>query len=319
MWTNTLVRPGQFAHRQVDAPSAAGLQAGQVIVRLLCGAVCGSDLPHFRGHDDHFATAALNGYPLHEIVGEIVESRAPSLRAGDRVVGYATGARGLSEFFVNDSSQLITVSSSLSNRDLVLVQPLATVLSALARAPKVQGLSVAVVGQGPIGLLWSHAVKSDGARRVTGVDQVDHSSVATALGVDEFVWESSNKWAAALADRERPALVIEAVGHQVGTMNDAIVAVAPNGHVVAFGVPDDDYYPLAFRAMFRKHVSMTTGTTTDWHHFLAKALAYVESSPEMADRLITHEFSVTEAQEAFRCACEPATGRLKVAIVVERG
>jgi L-iditol 2-dehydrogenase len=252
---------------------------------------------------------------MHEIVGVIVESRSQDLAVGDRVAGYATDARGFSQYFINSGTQLFPVTSHLSDRDLVVVQPLATVLNAFSRVGNVAGHEVAVIGQGPLGLLWSHVLKSAGAARVVGVDQVDRSDVARAFGVDRAVWDISANWAASLKAEERYRLVVEAVGHQVGTLNDAISAVAFEGHVSAFGVPDDPYYPIAFLELFRKNASLTSGITSDWRRFLRDALEYLERHPDLPGSYITHEFSPVEAQRAYECASRPAAGRLKVVVV----
>ena len=45
-----------------------------------------------------------------------------------------------------------------------MVQPLCTVLHQLDRIPDVAGKRVAVIGQGSIGLLFSHAVKARARR-----------------------------------------------------------------------------------------------------------------------------------------------------------
>jgi len=58
-------------------------------------------------------------------------------------------------------------------------------------------------------------------------------------------WAASGQWAAeAQLSSERPALIVEAVGHQVGTLRDAVEALAMGGQVYGFGVPDDETYPF---------------------------------------------------------------------------
>jgi L-iditol 2-dehydrogenase len=319
MWVNTLVNPGQFVHGQMAAPDASSLDQGQVIVRFVCGAVCGSDLPKFRGKADRGDYGPYDGYPLHEVVGEVVETRSAALSLGDRVVGFAAEARGMREYFVTSDNYMIPVKSSVSDRDLVVVQSLATVLSALSRvgtasSRHVSGRHAAVIGQGPLGLLWAHVLKSQGAEHVTGVDQVDRTWAASAFSVDEPVWASSSDWSGSLRDEARPDLVVEAVGHEVGTLNDAIQALAPEGVIVAFGVPDDPYYPVAFVDLFRKNASLVTGVTKDWPRFLGEALSYLERHPALAGSYITHEFSVADVQKAYECAARPVSRRLKVVL-----
>ena len=141
--------------QDVAAPTAADLREGEVIVQFLCGGICGSDAPHFYGEPGSIAQAGDAGFPLHEIVGRVLETRSPTLRVGDRVVGHATAGRGLCECFTNDAAQLIAVDSRLSDAEVVVVQPLATVMCALSKLTAVRNARVAVIGLGTIGMLFS--------------------------------------------------------------------------------------------------------------------------------------------------------------------
>jgi threonine dehydrogenase-like Zn-dependent dehydrogenase len=71
---------------------------------------------------------------------------------------------------------------------------------------------------------------------VTGVDRVDRSEIAATFGVDRDVRATSDSWAASLVDEDRPHLVVEVIGHQVGTVADAVRAVARNGEISCFGI-----------------------------------------------------------------------------------
>jgi L-iditol 2-dehydrogenase len=313
MWSQFLVSPGCMELQAVAAPTPADLREDEVIVQFLCGGICGSDAPHFFGEPGSVGRPGEAGFPLHEIVGRVLETTSSTLHVGDRVVGYATGARGLRENFTNDAAQLIPVGSRLSDTELVTTQPLATVMCALSKLTAVRDARVAIIGLGAIGMLFAQMLKAAGAAQVVGIDRVDRQEYRGKFGLDEVIWSPSRNWALSLGS-DRPEIVIEAVGHQVGTLNDAIEAVGHNGHIVAFGVPDDLYYPLAFVELFRKNVSMTTGTTSDWHTHLNNARLYLEDNPSVARELVTHRFSVAEAQRAFECAVTPVKGRLKVVI-----
>src|SRR6201999_1992060 len=100
----------------------------------------------------------------------------------------------------------------------VALQPLACVLYALEQLPDLKGLHVAVIGQGSIGLLFSYAAKTFGARQVTGVDPVDRDGIGKEFGVDTVVRATSDRWVSPLDASDRPDVVIEAIGHQVATL-----------------------------------------------------------------------------------------------------
>lgn len=316
MWTHRLVGPGRLEAREAPAPAEADLTPGELLLRFRAGGICGSDLPKFSGRAG-LAPDPPNGFPLHELVGEVVASRAPAVGVGQRMVGVPRVFDALSQYVVTRSTEVVAVPAHLSDAEAVVIQPLATVLSALSGVSGIAGARVAVIGQGPLGLLLSHALKTLGAREVTGIDRVDRGAVASGFRVDRTVTASGEAWAAGLRDDERPSLVIEAVGHQEDTLRSAVDAVAPGGHIVAFGVPDAETYAFPFERFFRKRLTLTGGTTQDWTRFLLEAIDYLARSPELPTRLITHRVAVTRAQAAFELACVPAPGTLKVVLVPE--
>ena len=144
-----------------------------------------------------------------------------------------------------------------------------------------RGKRVAVIGQGSIGLLFSYALKARGAAWVTGVDRVDRSDVAGAFGVDEVVWDDAAAWATR-ARASAPDIVVEAVGHHAGPLEAAVTALAPNGTVLAFGVPDETHYAFPFMAFFRKHATLIAGAATDRAAALANAHAIPARAPRAA-------------------------------------
>ena len=76
--------------------------------RASAAAIC----PGFRGAkgrlpgDTGTSAAEMDGFPIHEIVGEVVASRHRSHGVGDRVVGWASGFDGLMEYVVADGDGL---------------------------------------------------------------------------------------------------------------------------------------------------------------------------------------------------------------------
>jgi len=323
-----LYRPGRFRFESVKRPEAAQLHRGDALVRVLVGGICGSDGPYFRG-DTTASFAVLTGrapagYPMHEIVGEVVaiatgaedETDEHGLRVGDQVVGWATRFDGLADYVITSTASLARFDRSLRPDQAILIQPLACVLYAVERLGPVAGLRCAVIGLGPIGLLFSHVLSQRGARVVVGVDRVDRSAVAADFSVDEYVWSGSEEWAAGVSDNERPDVVVEAVGHQVSTLRHALSAVAQSGRIFYFGVNDDDIYPLDMSAMLRKNLALMSGGTLDRSRMLAEADRYLRHHPDLIATTITHRFGRSQVQEAYELALSPTAGRLKVVVRV---
>ena len=320
MWSYRIVAPYVFERTTVPDKTPECLTEGQVLLRFLAAGVCGSDMPAFRGAkgrlpgDDGASAAEKDGFPIHEVAGEVLASRHRQHRPGDRVVGWASGFDGLMERIVSDGDGLAPYDPGLTPAQAVGLQPLACVLYACEQLPDLAGKHVAIIGQGSIGLLFSYVAKAAGARRVTGVDPVDRQSLATTFGVDDPVRATSDRWVSQLAAADRADVVIEAVGHQVATLAHAVDAAAPGGTIFYFGVADDESYPISMRSMLRKNLTLKSGVTLDRRRVLEWAGKFAAEHPELLGTYLTHTFGVDEVQQAFDLACRPVAERVKIAI-----
>ena len=83
MWSYRVIAPYTFAQQDVPEPTAEMLSPGQVLLRFLAAGICGSDLPGFRGTQGRLAgdtgcsAADMDGFPIHEVVGEVIASAHP--------------------------------------------------------------------------------------------------------------------------------------------------------------------------------------------------------------------------------------------------
>lgn len=315
MWGYRLIAPRRFERVTLPQPEPAILQDGEVLLKLGAAGICGSDIPKFLARLPENPSFGEHGFPIHEIVGTVVASNSRALEAGQRVVGFADRSCGLREYFVNRADSLhVLRTQGLSDVHATVIQPVCTVLNALARLPRIEGKRAAVIGLGPLGMIFTHVLGTLGAASVTGVDVVDRSDVAARFRINRVVTGRSRDWAASLAENERPDIVIEAVGHNQGTLADAMTALAFGGEIVAFGIPDDDYYAVPFQRFFRKNAILYVGTTKDWCGFLARAEDYVAANRADFEAYVTDVFPVQETNEAFTLYSLPAVGRLKVVL-----
>ena len=287
---------------------------------MVAGGICGSDVPFFRGAPvPPYAGggAAPVGFPMHEIVGDVVACGAGAdVREGTRVVGWADHFDGLADHVVTSAASVAPCPDGWAPEEAVLIQPLACVLYAVERLGDVRGRHCAVVGLGPIGLLFGHVLRDRGARLVSGVDRVDRRDVAAELGIGALHWASSEQWAARITDDDRPSVVVEAVGHQVSTLQHVLSAVAASGRVFYFGVNDDAVYPLDMGLLLRKNLTLMSGGTLERRRVLSEATAYLGRHPQLVKHLVTHRFDRVDVQAAYEAAALPAPGRLKVVVTV---
>lgn len=84
-----------------------------------------------------------------------------------------------------------------------------------------------------------------GSSAPSGGPRQDRRTSLADFGVDDAVFLSSAQWAhGPSVDEDRPDVVIEAIGHQVSTLEHSLDAVRPGGRIFYFGIPDDSVYPL---------------------------------------------------------------------------
>jgi L-iditol 2-dehydrogenase len=188
------------------------------------------------------------------------------------------------------------------------------VLYAVERLPEITGATVAVVGLGPIGLLFSHVLARRGADRIIGVDRVSRQDLGPAFGLDEVVHAASDSWAGSVTDAMRPQVVIEAIGHQTATLNHLVTAVAWGGTIYYFGIPDEPSYPFDMSGFLRKNLSMKAGVARDRRRLLTEADLYLRQNPGLAEAYVTHVLDFDDVQRAFETACTPAPGQVKVVL-----
>ena len=258
----------------------------------------------------------MDGFPIHEVVGEVIASRHRSHGVGDRVVGWASGFDGLMEYVVADGDGLAPYDPALSPQHAVALQPLACVLYALEQLPEPQGsprrrhrpgldrAAVLLCGKG-------FRVRATSPASIP----IDRDGVGKEFGVDTVVRATSDRWVSHLDADDRPDIVIEAVGHQVATLGHAIEAAAFGGTVFYFGVPDDDSYPISMRTMLRNNLTLKSGVTLDRRRVLRAANEFAREHPELLAAYVTHTFGVDDVQAAFELACRPTPERIKIAIV----
>ncbi|WP_062131279.1 zinc-binding dehydrogenase [Demequina aestuarii] len=313
-WAYRVAAPHRF--ERVEESPPLSIQPGELLVELTAGAVCGSDLPFARGAMVPAGGAGQAGRPMHEIVGEVLCSAHPDFVSGDRVVGWASNWDALRQVFITSGDQVSKVRIDAPDTHVTVAQSVACLMTVFDRLGPLDGRSVGIVGVGPFGLMASVLARHHGAGRILGVDPLDRAADAMGLPFDDLLRDTSRGWARDIADADRPDIVLEMVGHQTSTLADAMAAVAPGGSVVAFGVPDDDWYALPLRDFFRRNGTLITGVTREHRAMLESAQDYLVEQPGVAEHIVTHVFPIAQVQRAFAAAMHPRPGQRKVVLEV---
>jgi len=301
-----LVKPGVFELVEINVPRLLPEGKDLVLIRTLWVSLCGSDVPFFVGNKRSATYPLAPGAPIHECVGEVVESQSERFRPGDRVLAIPEGNQGLAEYFVAQASKTVLLSPALNDlAPACLIQPLATVINAIDRLGNLRGRSTAVMGLGSMGLMFCWLLAQRGAASILGIDPCeDRCRRAETLGATRTICrkgvEVVHESRVAPARWQAPDIIIEAVGHQTDTINDCLELVRKYGIVVAFGVPDHPVYALQYEIFFRKNAQLVGTVTPEWQEYLAQAHELFLSHQETLAKLITHRMPIRETERAFR-------------------
>ena len=300
-----VVKPRSFERVQVDTPILKAGSPNRILVRPRWLSMCGSDIPFFTGSKRHKTYPLAPGAPIHECVGRVVESTSDLFQPGDQVVAIPDGDQGLAELFVAHASKAVRVSAAVEEDGTgCLIQPLSTVMNAVDRLGDVAGRSAAVVGLGSIGLFFCWLLKQRGAGSIVGIDPLaSRCRAAEGLGANRTFPQRSLEVLHTARQTtglwDPPEICIEAVGHQMETLNDCLQLVQPRGTVLAFGVPDQPVYALEYEAFFRKNIHLLAVVTPDWSEYLAKAGDLFAANHQELEALVTHRLPIREAGKAF--------------------
>jgi L-iditol 2-dehydrogenase len=315
-----VVGPRKFMQVQEAYPDLKTAGTDRILVQPTWVSMCGSDIPFYTGNKRHRSYPLPVGAPIHECVGQVIDSTSNLFQPGDQVIAIPEGDQGLSEFFIAQASKAARLPfNTIENGSTCLIQPLSTVINAMDRLGDVEGKSVAVVGLGSIGLFFCWLLKRRGASRIMGIDPIKHRcQIAERFGADHAT--SARSLEVLHASRQNnggwdpPDICIEAVGHQMETLNDCLALVRQRGTVLAFGVPDQPVYAIEYEIFFRKNVNLIACVTPDWREYLALARdVFLESHTEL-ESLVTHRFPVREAAQAFEMYEKHNNGILKALI-----
>lgn len=281
------------------------LGPGEIEVRLEVAGLCGSDRAGFvRGMNPE--GQQLPGFPVHECLGTVLRAPDDPSLVGKRAIAIPIHDAGLVERFAAPLTSTHVVGGVLPDKITLLAQPLATVLAAVDRLPDIRGARAAVVGLGPIGLMFGFVLRQRGVASIDGFDRRDRTGAPL---VDAFDRIGTRHGGARAYD-----LVVDAVGHNPVVVNQCIELSDQRGILLAFGVPDDDVYPINYKAFFRRNMALIANVQPHWQTYLPRGEDYLMRHPTLG-ALVTDIFDVTDAQQAFHAAfLEDAPARGKVAI-----
>ena len=314
----------------VDVPA---LQPGDVLLRTRVALTCGTDAKVFRRgyHAKMIVPPAVFGHEMAGVVEE-VGSAVEGFEPGTSVVAANSAPCGECYYCRHEMSNLcddllfwngayaefariparvvkknlLPLEEGVTFREAAMVEPLACVIRGVEESWIGRGQSVAVIGTGPIGLMFVALARMRGAHVVAAGRRRERLDKAIEMGAESVVLPQPGEDLAELLKRKSPDgrgadVVIEAVGLPE-TSEAAVRAVRKGGVVQLFGgCPADTkigidsqrlhYQELTIKSTFhhtpesvRKAFRLIADGHVDPNQFIT-ADAPLESLPQVLGRM----------------------------------
>ncbi len=308
-----------------EASEPSLVDSRDAIVRVAATCVCGSDLWYFRGDNPRDAGSAIG----HECIGEVVDVGADvrNIRVGDFVVVpflascgacrlcrdgqlQSCSVAGEAGVFSTQGAQAEYVRAPFADGSLVVVpggrpadaalphllalsDVMATGYHAAVAAAVQPGHTVAVVGDGAVGLSAVLAARMRGAERIIVLSRhADRQAIATSFGATDIVPDRGEEAVAAvreLTEGMGADAVLECVGTE-DSMATAVGIARPGATVGFVGLPHGAGAPLG--RMFRHNIGLVGGVAPSrlYTPALVDAVLAGEITPgDVFDRRMTLE------------------------------
>ncbi|MDX6302073.1 MAG: hypothetical protein QOF53_3287, partial [Nocardioidaceae bacterium] len=322
--------PGDVRVEERDRPTI--VEPTDAVIKLSAACVCGSDLWPYRGVDKGDGPAPMG----HEYVGIVDEvgEQVTAIKPGQFVVGsffasdntceicragyqsscvhrVPVGALGAQAEYLRVplADGTLVATPDLPSDDLIpsllaASDVLGTGWFGAVAAEVGPGKTVAVVGDGAVGLLAVLAAKQLGAERIIAMSRhASRQKLALDFGATDIVAERGDEGVAAikgLTDGRGAHSVIEAVGTQESMMQ-AIRATRPGGHVGFVGVAHDVSLPGG--ELFMSHVHLHGGPAPV-RQYLPELIDLIWNRTIDPGRVFDLELPLEEAAEGYRAMDE---------------
>lgn len=301
------------------------LKPNEVLVKVGCVGICGTDLSVYRGIYEAKDNVVL-GHEYNGIVAE-VGGEVSKVKVGDYVVSQASWGCGrchwcydgmasycespnmlgrtidgsLAEYIIVPENVLLKISRDVNPVEAQGVVGIATALRALHRSGLKLGDSVLLIGPGYSGLIMLQLCKLAGAKDVAIVGTRDSRlQLANDLGAD-FICNNrfDMDWEKNILERTGNIgfdICIESSG-TVSALLSAVRMVKKGGTVVQFGTSFNNIDGLPQKDFYCKEISMVG--SKGGYGFYPKAIDLLEHKKVKIEPLITHKFALSEVASAF--------------------
>jgi 2-desacetyl-2-hydroxyethyl bacteriochlorophyllide A dehydrogenase len=320
--------PRKVTTETVDKPA---IGPSDILIKVQSCCICGSDLHMYKLglFSDYICRVSNAGLiPGHEFSGEVVEvgSKVKDISPGDRVAAYTSG--GMAEYVPVSPAfagmNVYKIPDEVSYEEAATLEPLANSVHAVYKGNPVKGENAVVFGAGIIGLGVIQVLKAldFGLSKIIAVDVSDKRlEAAMAIGADAIINAGRDDLFSRTMELvggeeilnmpgiEFPKvdIVYDCVGYiqdrpEPPVLEQAMLITRPlKGRIVAHGVFEAPL-SLDFSTLVAKQIQII-GSYGGWPDDTIKAIELMRSKKIDRESLISHEFPLDQAAEAFETSC----------------
>ncbi|RTL63674.1 MAG: hypothetical protein EKK42_27800 [Pseudonocardiaceae bacterium] len=320
-----LVAPGRI--ETVDAPVPVP-GPGEVLVRSRRGSICGSDLHIVFDGFHRGAFPAAPGFPGHEGVGVVEESRDPGFATGDVVLAVPVprDARCFAQWQVVKATSLVRLPRGADQNRLLNAQQLGTTIFAMRRfwppavAGPAEGRTMAICGAGSAGLFFTALGRLADFHTVVVADKAPaRLAIAADYGADVVVDVRETSFVDAVMETTAGLgadLVVEAVGYDE-TRVQCLQAVRTCGRVGYFGFPErpDGPSTWSYNDAWTRRPTIEHSHSTQSEPGLTafrEAVDLIHSGAVDVAPFLSPVYPLDRIQEAFEAARDQRGGKIAV-------
>ena len=331
-----MTRPGKIEFRDAPVPSPG---KGKVLIRVRRIGICGSDVNVYHGKHPFTTYPVVQGHEFSGVIEKLGKGVAglrvgtlvtatpqdvcgacPPCRRGDYHICDRLKVRGFQasgcaqELFVTEAAKIVPLPASFTFEQGAFVEPAAVGVHAVARAGRLAGRNVAVLGAGPIGNLVGQVARFRGAKvLVTDLSEF-RLEVAARCGLKSV----SDARTEGLAEASRRVfgkagfdVAFECAGVEAA-LAGAVETIRKGGTIVLVGVYGE--HPRVNLAFVQDRELSLLGTLMYQHGDFLQAVRMMKAGAVVTQPLETRHFQFRDYPEAYRFVDAQADKSMKVFI-----
>jgi L-iditol 2-dehydrogenase len=299
--------PGRIEVGDFPVPE---ISDGQVLVQMQYASICGSDVHVVFDGFHNPDSIGRPGYPGHEGVGVVVDSRSGLFPAGTPVLTVPHGHEGgcFAEYQAVAERQVTPLPPGGDPVRLLMAQQLGTAVFAMKKFWQPGATTAAVVGVGSAGLFFVQLLLARGCKEVIVSDVNERRlEAAERLGASGVLAPDTSLAEEVLRTTSGVGadLVIETSGLDVGRA-EAVSAVRTHGYVGCFGYAErTGLAPFPVHAAFRKAATVAWVRDTQSEQGLQsfrEGIRLIESGEIVVDHHLGHVIPLEDTPSGVETA-----------------